>query len=146
MLDVFTGAQIKVGSLILISSVSHLAAVGTAAYAESLVRASKFLLTGFSDKVTVRPGIPVLLGGAGDSSLVRSLMELEDWANSLPSKEQCFPEARSAYMLSLENGGVGKAVQAEKIVLQLPISLSTFEKKNCSKRSTLDALQSNKSF
>jgi hypothetical protein len=129
MLDVFTGAQIKVGSLILISSVSHLAAVGTAAYAESLVRASKFLLTGFSDKVTVRPGIPVLLGGAGDSSLVRSLMELEDWANSLPSKEQCFPEARSAYKLSLENGGVGKAVQAEKIVLQLPISLSTFEKK-----------------
>jgi hypothetical protein len=129
MLDVFAGTQIRVGSLILISSVSHLAAVGTAAYAEALVRASKFLLSGFSDKVTVRLGIPVLLGGAGDSTLVRSLLELEAWADSLPSKDQCLTETRAVLKLSLTNGGVGKVVQAEKLIFQLPISLSTFEKK-----------------
>jgi hypothetical protein len=65
MVDVFACVQIKVGSLILISSVSHLAAVGTAAYTESLVRASKYLLSSFQDKVTVRLGVPVLLGARG---------------------------------------------------------------------------------
>jgi hypothetical protein len=73
--------------------------------------------------------VPILLGGAGNITIVRSLMEVAAWADSLPPKEQTLQEARNAYKLSLKNGGVGKAVQAETIILQLPISLSTFEKK-----------------
>jgi hypothetical protein len=127
--DVFTGTQLKVGSLILISSVSHLAAVGTAAYAEALVRAAKFLLNSFNGKVTVRPGVPVLLGGVGDMSLMRSLTEVAAWVDSLPLQEQALPNARSAFKLCLTNGSVGKAVQAEKSKLQLPVSLYSFEKR-----------------
>jgi hypothetical protein len=65
--DVFAGAQIRVGSLILLNSVSHLAVVGTAAYAESLVRAAKYLMTSFGGKVSVKLGVPVLLEGTRDS-------------------------------------------------------------------------------
>jgi hypothetical protein len=49
--DVFTGAEICVGAEILLNSVSHLAAMGTAAYAESFVRAAKFLMASFDGKV-----------------------------------------------------------------------------------------------
>jgi hypothetical protein len=130
LVDVFAGVEIRVGSLILLASVSHLAAAGTAAYAESTVRAVKYLLSSFADKVTVRPGVPILLGGAGDSSLVRSLVEVAAWADSLPAKERGPAEARKAFNLCLSNRGIGKVAQAEKIILQLPISLTSFEKKS----------------
>jgi hypothetical protein len=63
-------------------------------------------------------------------------MELADWADSLPAREQTLSTAKNAFQLCLENWGIGKAAQAEKIVMQLPISLSTFEKKNSCKRPT----------
>jgi hypothetical protein len=131
MVDVFAGAHIRVGSLILLSSVSHLAAAGTAAYTESIVQATKYLLSSFSDKVTVRLGVPVLAAGVGELSLVRSLLEVAAWADSLPTKEQWPSEARKAFVLSIKNGGTGNAVQAEKTIFQVPVSLTTFEKKNC---------------
>jgi hypothetical protein len=128
--DVFTGSRVRVGSLILLSSVSHLAAVGTAAYAESFVRAAKFLDNAFGGKVAVRVGVPVLLGGARDSSLVRSLFELAAWTDGLSQPKEHFPsEARRAFSLCLKNNGVGKALQVETFKLQLPTSLLTFEKK-----------------
>jgi hypothetical protein len=131
MVDVFAGAHIRVGSLILLSSVSHLAAAGTAAYTESIVQATKYLLSSFSDKVTVRLGVPVLAAGVGELSLVRSLLEVAAWVDSLPTKEQWPSEARKAFVLSIKNGGTGNAVQAEKTIFQVPVSLTTFEKKNC---------------
>jgi hypothetical protein len=129
MVDAFAYAHIRVGSLILLSSVSQLAAAGTAAYTESIVRATKYLLSSFSDKVTVCLGVPVLAGCVEELSLVLSLLEVATWQGSLPTKEQWPSEARKAFVLSIKSGGTGNAIQAEKTVCQLPVSLTTFEKK-----------------
>jgi hypothetical protein len=127
--EVFAGIQIRVGALILLSSVSHLAAVGVAAYTESFVRAAKFLMTSFSDKVAVRPGVPVLLGGIRDPALMRSMMDLAAWTDSLMSKEQSPQEARKALSLCIQDRATGPAVTAEKLLVQLPVGVLTFEKK-----------------
>jgi hypothetical protein len=128
--DVFAGAHIPVGSLILLVSVSQLATIGTAAYAENFVRASKFLSSSFSDKVVVRPGVPVLLGGATGIPVVRSMLEVAAWADNLSGTEKFPSKSRKAMLLCLTNAGVGPAVQAESFILQLPIGLHTFEKKS----------------
>jgi hypothetical protein len=129
MVDVFTGTRVGVGSLILIDSVSHLAAVGTAAYTECVVRASKYLMNSFEGKITVRLGVPVLLGGVGEPSLIRSLQDVAAWADGLPSKEQFPSQTRKAFCLSMSNKSNGKALSAEKQILQVPVSILSFEKK-----------------
>jgi hypothetical protein len=60
--DLLVGASVRVCSLILMLSVSHLAAVGTAAYAENFVRAARTINTSMAGKVTVQTGVPVLRG------------------------------------------------------------------------------------
>jgi hypothetical protein len=129
--DLMIGVQVRVGSLILLSSVSNLAAVCTAAYAESLVRAGRHIGQSMQGKVTVRVGVPILLGGAEGSSLVRSLHEVAAWTSGLPAASDQFPaSARQAFLLTLKNNGVGSTIQAENFTLQLPVNLNSFEKKN----------------
>jgi hypothetical protein len=103
--------------------------VGTVAYAESFVRAAKYLMASFDGKVTVRLGVPVLLGGVGEPALTRSLSEVAAWADNLPLREQLPVEARKAADLCMSNGGMGRSEQPEKIIMQLPVGLLTFEKK-----------------
>jgi hypothetical protein len=123
-------AKVRVGSLILLSSVSHLAAVGTAAYTESFVRAAKHIGQCMMGKVAVRVGVPILLGGVEGSSLVRSLHEVAAWADSMPIMADQFPKlARQAFLLALKNNGVGTTVHVDSFTLQLPVGLATFEKK-----------------
>jgi len=57
------GFTVPAGSVVLLSSVSHLAAVGTAAYAEDLVRAYKAVRAVYGNGITVMHGIPLLLSG-----------------------------------------------------------------------------------
>jgi hypothetical protein len=52
---------VPAGTIVLISSVSHLAAVGMAAYAEDLVRAFRAIRAVYTNGVTVLHGIPLLL-------------------------------------------------------------------------------------
>jgi hypothetical protein len=127
--DVFTGAQVRVGSLILIHSVSHLAAVGTATYAESLVVGTKFILTSFGGKVTVRPGVPVLLGGLENHALSRSLEEVAAWTDGLSAtKENQLKNTRAAFVQCMHQHGEGIPVPAETFTFQLPVGLQSFEK------------------
>jgi hypothetical protein len=126
--DFMAGAKVRVGSLILLSSVSHLAAVGTAAYTENFVQAAKHIGQCMMGKVAVRVGVPVLLGGVEGSSLVRSLYEVAAWADSMPIMADQFP--KQAFLLALKNNGVGTTVHVDSFTLQLPIGLATFEKKN----------------
>jgi len=62
-LDTFRGASFGMGSLVLLSSVSHLANVGLSAYAEDFVLASRLLNGVLGSCAVVRHGLPVLLGG-----------------------------------------------------------------------------------
>jgi hypothetical protein len=51
--------------MILLSLVSQLAAVGTAAYTENFVRAARAINTSMAGKVTVWAGVPILASGGG---------------------------------------------------------------------------------
>ena len=61
--DVVAGHGVRVGSLLLLGSVSAIAELGTAGYAEDLVRTAKYLLDSLDGKVQVRacPLIPTIL-------------------------------------------------------------------------------------
>ena len=61
--DVLAGHGVRVGSLLLLGSVSAIAELGAAGYADDLVRTAKYLLDSLDGKVQVRacPLIPTIL-------------------------------------------------------------------------------------
>jgi hypothetical protein len=73
---------------VLISSLSHLAAVGTAAYAEDLVKAFKAVRAVYSTGVNIMHGIPFPLSGIEDPSTIRSLLEISTWYPGVISLHQ----------------------------------------------------------
>ncbi len=73
------GFTMPAGTVVLISSLSHLAAVGTAAYAEDLVKAFKAVRAVYSTGVNIMHGIPFPLSGIEDPSTIRSLLEISTW-------------------------------------------------------------------
>jgi hypothetical protein len=61
---------------------------------------------------------------------VRSLYEVAAWTDGLPAMSDQFPaNARQAFLLTLKNNGVGNTVQVDNFVMQLPVSLNSFENK-----------------
>jgi hypothetical protein len=58
VLAALEGFTVPAGTVVLVSSVGHLAAVGTAAYAEDLVRAFRAIRAVYTNGVTVLHGIP----------------------------------------------------------------------------------------
>jgi hypothetical protein len=125
--DLMTGVSLPVGSLVMISSASHLADVGLGAYAEEFSRCSKFLLHSFTNKIDVRHGISVLLGGCDAAHLVRALAELDAWLASLSDQDSFPVDARRAALLALKNSGRGLQ-PVYSLRHRLPISLSNVEK------------------
>jgi hypothetical protein len=83
LLAALEGFTVPAGTVVLISSVSHLAAVGTAAYAEDLVRACKTVRAAYGTGITVMHGIPLLLSGLHCYSTIRSLLEIGTWHKSV---------------------------------------------------------------
>ncbi len=77
------GFAVPAGAVVLISSVSHLAAVGAAAYAEDLVRAYRAVRAVYGNGITVMHGIPFLLSGLQSHSTIRALLEIEAWNSSM---------------------------------------------------------------
>jgi hypothetical protein len=84
------GFTVPARTVVLISSVSHLAEVGTAAYAEDLVRAFRAIRAVYESGITVMHGIPLLLSGIDSQCTIRSLLEIGAWyqgVSALSTKE-----------------------------------------------------------
>ena len=81
ILDTLKNFVVPAGSVILIHSLSHLAWVGPAAYAEDLVRARQRICGTYRSGVTVIHGLPVPADGCGNSDLVNDLAAVADWIN-----------------------------------------------------------------
>ena len=95
-----------VGSIVILSSATHLSNVGTAGYAEDLVRAAQHLHSTFQGKICVRLGCP--LNGTNDRALIRSVFEISGWIDSVRNKEEGFPDSVfKLVLLSLRNLGTG---------------------------------------
>jgi hypothetical protein len=125
--DVITGSSLPVGSVVLISSASHLASVGTAGYAEDVVRCTKLLLQAFRDGITVKHGVPILMEGTDSPELIRSLSEIDGWLSHLNGGDSFPLAARKAALLAQKNAGSGTQADFSQRI-RLPKNLSTFEK------------------
>jgi hypothetical protein len=73
------GFAIPVGAVVLISSVSHLAAAGAAAYAEDY----RVVQAVYSNGITVLHGIPFLLSGLHSHGTIRALLEIDAWYTNM---------------------------------------------------------------
>ncbi len=78
-LEITKGFDMPVGSLVVLSSLSYLARVGTAAYAEELVIALVRIRDAYANYVRIVHGFPVLIGGLDDESVIRSILEIKLW-------------------------------------------------------------------
>ena len=85
LLAALEGFAVPAGAVVLISSVSHLAAVGAAAYAEDLVGAYRAVHAVYGSGITVLHGIPFLLSGLQCHSTIRALLEIDTWYANLTS-------------------------------------------------------------
>jgi hypothetical protein len=125
--DIFTGTSLPVGSVVLLSSASHLASVGTAGYAEDVARCSKYLLQAFSNNIHVKHGVFTLLNGTESPELIRSIAEIDGWLSHLHGMDSFPINARKACNLAIKNAGSGTQTDY-CLKLRFPTSLNTYEK------------------
>jgi hypothetical protein len=67
--------------MVVLSSASHLAWVGPAAYASEFVSAKRRLRAAFKNGIEVLHGLPLLLGGVEDSKGIFSFLDFFEWIN-----------------------------------------------------------------
>ncbi len=98
-LEITKGFDMPVGSVVVLSSLSYLARVGTAAYAEELVRAIARIRDAYANSVRIVHGFPVLIGGLDDESVIRSILEIELWlADSDKRRMHSLPNTSAHYI------------------------------------------------
>jgi len=73
------GKNLQIGSVILISSISHLGRNGTAKYAEDIASAIAALEDDFKGRVRVCHGLPLPGDTIPDKSITRSLLDVMQW-------------------------------------------------------------------
>jgi hypothetical protein len=88
--DLLDGVRLPAGSVILVSSVSDLARQGVSGYTEELTRTIRILREKqekIGSKAQVGAVPPILLGGVNSFNLMRSILEVEAWAEKLVGGE-----------------------------------------------------------
>jgi hypothetical protein len=99
-LEITKGFDMPVGSVVVLSSLSYLARVGTAAYAEELVRAIARIRDAYAGSVRIVHGFPVLIGGLDDESVIRSILEIELWLADSDKRRMHSLPSTSAHFIS----------------------------------------------
>ena len=99
-ISIMEGWTLPAGSLILLGSLSHLAAVGLAAYIEDLCAAVNRLANAFRRVVNVAPVPFIFAEDTSDQSLIRSVVELYAWIGA--SMKQCEGLSATAFQVALE--------------------------------------------
>ncbi len=115
------GFDMPAGSVVLMSSASHAAAVGTADYTADFVRASGV----FAGSVTVLHGIPFLLGGTDNSAALRAIAEIEHWVRMTTRGTDTVSATRAIFADSLYGN---TEHHDQQCILRLPASQTSTEK------------------
>jgi len=137
-LDLVTGYDLPVGSVVLLSSAAQLLRIGPAAYSEEVVRACLRIREAYGGTVSTLHGIPVFTDGMGNQELIRSLLDIELWlgdtdkkrTHSLPEtslhliKELYRPSTTAKQSTGGEHNAYGKA----RIPYSMPHSMYTLDK------------------
>jgi uncharacterized membrane protein YgcG len=79
LLEVTKGFMVPAVTVVLLSSGSFLAEVGTSEYIGWYLSARNALLGAFKGGLKVVHGLPILLSGMGDRACIRALVDLTDW-------------------------------------------------------------------
>jgi hypothetical protein len=104
-LEATRGFVVPAGSVVVLTSVSKLAEVGTAKYAADFVAARARLLAAFQGGIIVVHGFPIPYGGIGDSGCIRSIGEILQWLTTVNSASRDISTSRELFRkLVLEPG------------------------------------------
>jgi hypothetical protein len=124
-LSVTRGFDVPAGTVILISSASFAASVGTADYAAEFVRVAAMLRNTFGGGVSVMHGIPFLLGGTKNSPAIRALAEIGQWIHLTSVGTEDISATRKAFAASLRTDISSAPLQ---YIIRLPHSQLSGEK------------------
>ena len=83
LLDTIKPFSVPAGTVVLIHSLSHLAWVGAAAYAEDFVRVRQRISAVYRSGISVIHGIPILRSGSNNSLLASDLKVVLTWYNTV---------------------------------------------------------------
>ncbi len=119
------GFDMPAGAVVLLSSPSYAAVVGTANYAAEFVRSSGQLRNAFMGGVTVLHGVPFLIGGTDNTADIRALAEIEHWVSITSVGTDEISATRKAFMDSLRTSNSTIDVQQ---IIRLPVSQTSQEK------------------
>jgi hypothetical protein len=122
-LEIVKGIEIKDGTVILLSSATHLGHAGIEVYANELRRVIGKFGEIFGQSVTVIPGIPVFLDGSDDSALARNLAEMGFWLSKISETKTHFLEKSFGLVLEVlkEDNPV---ILGDRRKVSLPIGLN----------------------
>ena len=138
-LAVAGGWRLRPGSLILLSSASHLAHCGLEAYVNDFVLAAKTLQ--LKTGAEIGPAPILLMGGTNDKLLIRSLVDLATWQKRFYSNDRSFvADSISATIVALAEMGLGGRQPAYDCRYGLPSSISNTATKRYWISSGLSAL------
>ncbi len=107
-------------SLVGMFSASHLATVGTAAYATNFANEVRRLRAVFGPNLTVAAAPPVLMNGTANPALIRSILELDGWLKTLPREEHPLHNAWSTAINIIRTTSSGPPLMPIHLRLQLP--------------------------
>ncbi len=119
------GFDLPAGAVILLSSPSHAAVVGTAEYAADFVRSSGQVRNAFMGGITVLHGIPFLLGGTSNTAAIRAIAEIEHWVSITATGTDEISATRKAFMSTLRTDKNNNSMQH---IIRLPINQHSLEK------------------
>jgi hypothetical protein len=81
LIRILAGRHITAGSVILITSATHMQAVGTAAYTEDLLEAIKTLRRNLGDHLIYGPLPNFMINGCDDPYTIQTVIEIGQWAH-----------------------------------------------------------------
>jgi hypothetical protein len=124
-LDLVRGFDVPVGTVVVLSSTSHLGRCGTAAYASYIVAAFGRIREAYGGNVRVVHGFPLIGGGLVDDCTIRGLQEIELWLTEVDWRCLCSLLETSEYFtknfLSISTGPA--STNTCRTALKLPTSL-----------------------
>jgi len=120
------GWQLAAGSVMLLSSVSHLASVGVSIYVDNFFECAKKLK--HATGIDVRPAPIILMSGTNDPLLVRSLVDLAAWQKHYHCGDNLFAsDAISAAVAAMAAHGTGVCQARHDCRYSLPFNIKANE-------------------
>ncbi len=119
------GFDVPAGAVVLLSSPSHAAAIGTADHTAEFVRSAGRLRGAFMGGVTILHGIPFLIGGTGNTAAIRAIAEIEHWVSITSMGSDEISATRASFMDSLRSSTPASTAQH---IIRLPTSQTSTEK------------------